>query len=410
MTISLFNGLSGLSSHQKMLDVVSNNIANLNSNGFKRGSLRMAESQSQTMSQATTPTDTLGGTNPLQVGHGVKSNSVAYDFNQGSMEYTGRTLDMAIQGEGFFVLEDGAGVSNFTRVGSFAADSNNYLVDQATGYRVQSANGPIVIPKDESLPPQASSQVSLRGNFSPATPFPGGTPVTTGIKVYDIRGEMHDLEFSLVRTGAQTWDMTTSLPNGDGVVSDNLVSGITFNEDGSFAGVTGAGAGDNNISVTFNGLTTAQNITFSMGTIGGLDGLTQLGGESSAAAVEENGYASGSMVSLAVDPDGMLTGRYSNGERRDLAQIQVATFSNPEGLEKASNNMYLESANSGQPALGKGLSGRAGSVLGSNLESSNVDVSKEVALMIVAQRGFQMNARVITVANDLLQEISGLVR
>lgn len=141
MSISLFNGLSGLSSYQRMLDVISNNISNVNSHGFKAQSFNMVENKSQTVRQGSSPTEDLGGTNPIQVGYGVKAGSVSADFTQGTLESTNRTLDMAIQGDGFFVLKDSAGSKNFSRVGNFALDSTGYLVDQGTGYRVQSAQG-----------------------------------------------------------------------------------------------------------------------------------------------------------------------------------------------------------------------------------------------------------------------------
>lgn len=409
MTISLFNGLSGLSAHQKMLDVVSNNIANLNTTGFKRSDARMNEGFAETLAAASAPTATLGGVNPLQIGHGVKMGALSADFNQGNMEATGRPLDMAIQGEGFFVLDDGTATKYYSRVGSFALDSEYSLVDQASGFHVQSATGNITVPKDDPLPPRITSAITIRGNLDPTTAV-GGSPVVSTIQVVDSRGQAHRVELSLSKTGAMSWGLTAVLPDGDGVFGDNQVDGITFNEDGSFAGVSGGGAGDNDIELTFSGLTTPQTIGFSLGTVAGFDGLTQIGGESTAAAVDQDGYEAGSLLALSVKPDGTLSGQYSNGRLLDLANLAIATFPNAEGLEKANGNMYQESANSGQAMLGQGLSGRAGSILGGNLEGSNVDVSKEMALMIVAQRGFQVNARVITVSNEILQEIAGLVR
>jgi flagellar hook protein FlgE len=409
MTMSLFNGLSGLSAHQKMLDVISNNIANLNTNGFKRSDSRLAEGFSEMLTASTAPTASLGGTNPLQIGRGVRLGAFSVDFNQGTMEGTGRSLDMAIQGDGFFVLGNGAATKYYSRVGSFALDSDYSLVDQATGFHVQSTTGNITVPKDDPLPPRATGSITLRGNLDPTTVV-AGSPIVTSIQVMDSRGQAHRVELSLTKTGPMTWGMSAALPDSDGVFSDNQVDGITFNEDGSFAGVTGGGAGDNDITLTFNGLTTPQTISFALGTASGFDGLTQLGGESTAAAVDQDGYEAGSLLSLSVKPDGALSGQYSNGRLLDLSQLVIATFPNAEGLEKVNDNMYQESANSGQAILGKGLSGRAGSVLGGNLEGSNVDVSKEMALMIVAQRGFQVNARVITVSNEILQEIADLVR
>ncbi len=382
----------------------------MNSHGFKSQSFNMVENKSQTIKQGASPTEDLGGTNPIQIGYGVKAGSVATDFSQGTLESTDRTLDMAIQGEGFFVLKDSAGAKNFSRVGNFALDSQGYLVDQGTGYRVQSSQGNILIEQGAPLNPKATSEVSIQGNLDSSTLFPGGTTLSTNIQVLDTRGQEHTVAFTLEKTADLVWKMTASLPDADGVLSDNLVEGITFNENGSFAGVTGTGTGNNKIIATFQGLTTPQEITFDLGTIGSFDGLTHLGGDSTASAIEQNGYTTGSLISLSVNPDGTVVGGYSNGQKKNLAELQIATFANPEGLEKTENNMYVESPNSGQAILGKALGGRAGSVLSGKLEASNVDLTKEMALMIVAQRGFQVNARVVTVSNEILQEVAGLVR
>ena len=408
MSISLFNGISGLTAHQKMLNVIAHNISNLNTHGFKKSSVRFTEHRSLTLQPASAPVATRGGTNPVQLGYGVHAGHMAFDFSQGTLDSTGRSLDMTIQGEGFFVLDDGNSLSHFTRVGNFGLDSDDFLVDQATGYRVLSPDGPIYIPRNETIAPTETSEVVIKGNLSPDTAI-GGDPIVTSIKVVDSQGDLHNVEFSFVKTGAQTWNMTAALPDGDGVLTDTLVEDITFDTSGAFVSAGTAGAGDNNIELTFTGLG-AQTISFDFGTANGYDGLISVGGDTSVAAATQNGYEAGSLTSLSVKQDGTIVGHYNNGELQDLSQIVVATFGNPEGLEKTSTNLYISSMNSGEPVFGKGLSGRAGSIISGSLESSNVDVSTEIAQMIIAQRGFQVNARVITVSNDVLEEVTNLTR
>ena len=405
---SLYSGLSGLSAHQRMLDVVGHNIANVNTRGFKTYNLRITENISSPIQPAIAPSADRGGVNPIQLGYGVNLGNVSLDLTQGNLEPTGRSLDLGIEGEGYFVLSDGAS-KYYSRVGNFAIDSAHYLVDQATGYRVQSSQGDIVI--DQNIPgkPQPTAQISLQGNLDSASAI--GTTVDTSIQVYDSYGQAHSISLRLEKTAepptnAPTWQLTASLPKGDGTISDAVVQGITFNEDGSFASVTGSGGGDNNIAITWDGTSTVQNISFNFGTADSYDGLTQMGGPNTAAASDQDGYEAAPLISLSIDPEGTIRGQYGNGEIRDIDELQLAMFSNPEGLEKTSNDLYRPSSNSGMPSFGK-INGTINSGV---LEASNVDLSKEIAMMIVAQRGFQVNARVITVSSQVLEEVTNLTR
>lgn len=201
--------------------------------------------------------------------------------------------------------------------------------------------------------------------------------------------------------------MAAASTNPAVTVTDATADVLALNADGSYDDTNTVSDG---IAVTWpNGSTV--NITYNFASADGIfDGITQVGGNSTASATDQNGFGSGNLLSIAVNPDGAIMGQYSNGELREISAIQIASFANPEGLEKERDGMYVASANSGLPVLGRGMSGRAGSVVSGALEASNVDISKEITQMIIAQRGFQVNARAITVSNDILEEISNLTR
>ena len=195
----------------------------------------------------------------------------------------------------------------------------------------------------------------MQGNLDSASAI--GTTVDSSMQVYDSYGQTHSVSLRFEKTdeppaNPPTWQLTASLPNADGTISDTLVQGITFNEDGSFSSVTGAGAGDNNIAVTWDGTSTVQNISFNFGTADSYDGLTQVGGTTTAAAADQDGYEAASLISLAVEADGKISGQYGNGEIQQIAELQLATFSNPEGLERPAT-ISTTSANSGDASLGK---------------------------------------------------------
>lgn len=199
---SMFNGLSGINAHQRMLDVIGHNIANVNTKGYKRFSMRITESSSPTTRPALTPTSSRGGLNPIQIGYGVKVGNLSLDDSQGNLEQTGRELDLGIEGEGFFVLSDSQR-DHYTRVGNFTIDSNNNLIDQATGFFVQSPDGNITIDRDSPIAPTETTEVDFKGNLDPSTAI-GGT-VTTTINVWDDRGESHAIDFTFTRLTDLTW-------------------------------------------------------------------------------------------------------------------------------------------------------------------------------------------------------------
>ncbi len=565
MSNALLAGVAGLSAHQRMLDVSGNNLANVNTTAFKTSRVTFAELLSNTLKQATQPTATLGGTNPQQLGGGVAVATVDRNVNQGALINTGQMLDMAIEGAGYFTLNDGT-KEVYTRVGTFAVDSDYYLVDPGSGYRVQRigsegesegfqdpSSNDIFIPYNISLPAKLTTQIGYTRNLSASetekttnlltsgmTLTVGGTIISesdlgstnlddldqytnedtldkitvfgfnragtelgsgsgvdidlysggdyisvedflnaitdvydiatvetskatiangeirledvdsgysktdmrlafvqgggtsafelpeyfayaaiggnltkrTNIDIYDPLGIAHTLSATFVKTdAANTWDLVVTSITGVVKLDDRRINTITFNvEDGSYGGIGGGTPDASSFKMYFGTDPSLRTIAVNMGTVGEFDGLTQFGQASNVAPSGQDGYGSGSLSGMSITPEGIVLGMFTNGIRREIAAIRIATFQNPAGLESVGSNYYVSSSNSGDPAPSKGLSGRAGALRGGQLEKSNVDVAAEFVNLIQAQNGFQANARTIRVANEVLKELTNLVR
>lgn len=696
MLSSLFSSASALSASQTLLNVVGNNLANSNTVGFKSQHVQFSTQFTQTLQAAGAPTSTSGGTNPIQIGNGVQVGATSSDMSQGTFESSGNPYDLAIQGAGFFVLNNGTGPM-YTRAGAFGLDSEGNLVDPTTGYRVQRTGtvgeatsttpafqavgvSDIKVPMGMTIPGEATENITFAGNLNAsakppiaailtsgqpltfggsaataatllnsldqttipysvgdeiqitgsrvdgtainavytitgtaadtvgavldvinaqylsATPGEGATATldagghivltanqggesnltitlvsntsvsgagtqftnfsqtvagkdgdkaTTAIQVYDNQFAPHNLTFTFTKTGPNVWSVSAMIDPSDGTITgfghDNTVSGLTFNENGSFQGVAGTsdtellaaknpmsvggvpatltttldsldqhtggayGAGDtieisgldhngtpigpisiptagvtvgdiintintnftdstasldasgviqikskvtgqsdlsvkiqdtagnvggstafgnfveitrgttgnDNISFQVNNLLafgTSQVIKLSFGKPNAFDGLTQLGGGASAAATGQDGYAQGTLQSATVGQDGIVTGQFTNGRTMSLAQVALATFTNPEGLKRSTNNYFAATANSGTALVTAPLSGTAGSIQSGSLESSNVDVGAEFTQLVAAQRGYQVNAQAFSAANQMLQETANLLR
>jgi flagellar hook protein FlgE len=669
MSFALAAGVTGLQAHQKMLDVAGNNLANVNTTAFKASSITFSELLSETIKKASQPTSTVGGTNPQQMGTGVGVAGITPNMTQGSIVNTGNPLDLALEGEGYFVVSDGQ-QSIFTRAGAFAVDANSMLVDPATGYRVQriSAIGEsdgfqiagvsdLYVPYGVPMPAQLTSTMTLSGNLSsdttlstpqiqvlgsnvsytsggtaatgttliadlseytgtlnsgmitfsgykpdgtalgssPSTdltmpitssttlndvltwlntnegttavdevqtisstatggtftmsfggqttgalafnataaqidtalealstigagnitcaggPLPanvtatfagtlagqdaamitvdntnmtGGTASiaetitgrsvqgvlgstatasllngqiritdTTGgysksdlvmaysgdgtltmpgyfemltvggeevksvnIMVYDSQGGKHVFSGAFVRTGtANTWDMVLTSMSGNInqiTIPNRRIENITFDAtNGYYTGVTGGSSNPSEFVISFaHDPLNPQTIALDFGTVGQLNGLTQFAGNSTAVAKDQDGYEAGQLSTVSVNNTGIVIGAFSNGIKKDIGAIQISLFQNTSGLESIGSGYFTSSANSGVPVSTMAMSGGAGSVHGGALEKSNSDVATQFVSMIQAQNGFQANARTIRVANDILRELSSLIR
>ena len=405
MLTALYSGISGLRSHQTFLDVVGNNIANINTPGFKESRVRFTDLLSVDLASASAG-------NPAQVGLGVRAAGVDKNFSQGSMMQTGNVFDLALGGEGFFVLNDGK-QDFYTRAGAFHPDADGILEDSVSGYKVMgydinddvkaSSTSPIQIPYNQLIPGKATASIDSVGNLS-AEAATGDTHVSS-IDVFDSQGIKHTLTMTFTKTAtANTWDLAVT--SADGTVTDGAVAGMAFNTNGSF---DTTGEGDTgSIDIDF-GLG-AQTITMNFGTSSGFNGLTQVAGTSTAAAASQDGYEVGNFKSVSITTDGTLSALYTNGQSKAFAQLERVAFNNPDSLEQMGNNFFSSNSQfTGEPISVVAQSGRGGNVMSGTLENSNVDITRELTNLIIAQRGFQANSRTITTSNQVLQEIMQII-
>ncbi len=385
MLRSLFSGISGLRAHQQMMDVTGNNIANVNTVGYKTSQVEFQDTLSQMVSAAGAPQNGAGGTNPAQVGLGVRTASINANFGQGAAETTGKSSDMMIQGDGFFVVRSG-GEELYTRAGSFTFDANGSLTTP-NGQTVQgwsgvngvvnTANvpGDIKLPIGVTLSPTVTTNITLTGNFSNEAAI--GDAQQMSVKVYDTNGAANSMVATFTKSASDTWTM--SLPDGSS-------ADIQFT------------AGKGPATVTAGGFTFDTH------------DLTQFSGTTSAHVSNSDGSASGVLSSYTVSNSGQIVGVFSNGLKETLGQLALANFNNVNGLEKIGDSMFRNPVNSGLAQVGAAGTQGLGLITSGALEMSNVDLAQEFTNLVIAQRGFQANSRVITTSDELLQELVSMKR
>jgi flagellar hook protein FlgE len=378
---------------------------------------------SQELRGAGSPAANQGGTNPAQIGLGVRLTGVTVNFAQGATQLTGRSTDFAIQGDGFFAVDQG-GTQEYTRNGSFSLDANGNLVtadggfvqgwqaDPNTGVVATTGGvGKLQIPVGQLINPVTTTSMKIGGNLPADATV--GTKINAGINVYDKTGTSIPLraEFTKVAdtAGSTNWQVRVY------DAGNNVIAGPT-NVQFDLSGALTTGnpvvtqAQLANIAGTSAGSWAAGGITLDFGTSTAPDRLTGSAELNSVAALSQDGSAVGSVVGFSVSQQGLITGVFSNGRSQALGQIALATFANPPGLEKAGNSMYLKTVDSGEPNIGvAGQAGR-GTLSGGTLEMSNVDLAAEFTNLIVAERGFQANSRVITTSDEILQDLVNLKR
>ncbi len=462
MMRSLYAGVSGLQNHQVRMDVIGNNISNINTTGFKKGRVNFQDMLSQSMSGASRPTDELGGVNPKQVGLGMTIASIDTIHTQGSMQSTGVTTDLAIQGNGFFVMAGGA-KQYYTRAGAFGIDEAGTLVNPSNGMRVQgwmaetingeafintaSDAGDLVIPVGGKDPAAATTQVDLACNLDKrleVIPEGAGEGTirentwTIDKDVYDNFGNVHKMRLSFTKLdGTQnSWSANITVDPEDEIGTNTIAEVgaenngdntfiVNFNNLGTLQSVTDAqgdilDVGDLQVQVAFDvlqatpnedGTPVRQTFNLNMGEAGSVvNTITQFAETSSTKAFRQNGYGMGYLENFKIDQSGVITGVYSNGTNRTLGQLALATFTNQSGLEKAGETTFVVTNNSGEPNIGPtGVAGK-GKIIAGALEMSNVDLAEQFTDMIVTQRGFQANSKTITTSDTMLQELLNLKR
>ncbi len=450
MMRSLYSGVSGLKNHTVRMDVIGNNIANVNTTGFKKGRVNFQDLISQTLEGAAKPTEDKGGVNPKQVGLGMMVASIDTIMRQGSLQTTGNSTDVAIKGEGFFVLKKGEN-SFYTRAGSFGVDREFNLVNPANGFKVQGWNSQrdndgnyyinnsrtiedIQIPIGEKFEAKATTDIRVKSNLNsasrevinPANPAADEDQQITSIDAYDSQGNVHKVTLTFVKVANNQWQCNAEV---SGIQQDTLRFGfggdeasnairLMFDDRGSLLegeeaverGIASQGANViANLTAEVEGAE-PLNINLNLGSVGLYDGVTQQQSPSTTKAVSQNGYGMGYLESFNINQSGVVTGVYSNGESREIAQIGLASFVNPGGLEKSGETNFIMTNNSGLPNIGAPETQGKGSLSAGVLEMSNVDIAEEFTDMIVAQRGFQANSRIITTADQMLQELLMLKR
>lgn len=455
MMRSMFSGVSGLKVHQTRMDVIGNNVANVNTVGFKSGRVTFQEVFYQTVKGASAPDTSTGraGTNPMQIGLGLGLASIDTIMTRGSSERTDNPTDLSIEGDGFFIVRSSnQDAYKFTRAGNFSIDKLGYL--NLNGMRVQGwmdydlntgefntegeleainiyEGGPIQ--NKRIIPPKVTDRAAFSGNLNAKAlsisdynasvaadqqlsldtldnakkamevleKKQSGSTHRTPVTVYDKLGNAHELKLNFLKqevvddgnTVKTTWFVFFDDPN--------FTHGtITFDSKGNIVEavgldkilVTPQGSGTDSFEITLN-----------------FTGLTGYADDSSVKPTDVNGYPTGNLVNFSIGPDGVITGVYSNGEKMPLGMIALASFDNPAGLEKQGENLFIDTPNSGsfvkkKPGAGVGLLNPG------TLEMSNVDLSREFTDMIITQRGFQANSRIITTSDEMLQELVNLKR
>lgn len=504
MIRSMLAAVSGLRNHQTFLDVIGNNIANVNTVGFKATRMLFSDIISQLGRGASSPQQGKGGTNPLQIGLGMQISGTDTLQTQGNFQSTGKITDLAIEGEGYFVLSDGS-ARYYSRDGSFDVASDGTIVNPTTGMNVQGwllgASGKIdttqpitaiTIPFSATMAGQPSTAVTVRGNlnadmngygtvtqsnrtggagllsgvysgtstlsyaakiatvngatgevtsiqvstdggttYGPAIPTAGGNPVGIGngislaiatnsnnavgntysfaatpptiesnVGVYDSLGTLHTVKVTFKKTGQNAWSWLPSTSEAGVTVTPNVATGFTFGATGAYTGQQPAGT----ISLALtNGATTPASVNLD------ISNLTQLSGTGEAHATAD-GASAGSLTSFSIGQAGDVVGVYTNGLSKLIGQIAMAKFPNPGGLVRLGKNLFGVSANSGDVSLGEAGSSGRGQISSGYLEMSNVDLALQFTNMIMAERGFQANSRVITASDEMLQDLVNLKR
>lgn len=404
--------ITGLKAYQTALGVIGNNIANANTTGYKASRAQFSDLLVQTLEGASAPSGTSGGTDPLQIGAGVIVGGVLNIQTQGAIEPTGRSSDIAVQGEGFYVLSNGES-QIYTRVGTFELDANGNLVDSGTGFKVQGIDGDISIPLGSNAAAM-TTEVELAGNLDanaaddPLTLTVDESSLETSFFIIDSLGGKHqmDVTFSLpgsANTG--TWDYAVS--SADGTFTGASGGTISFGSGGSIDSSLTTGPASAGGVFTFdpgNAAASGQSFTIDFGDLTGFAAL------SSVSMKRQDGVPPGSLTSFNVGSDGKVNGIFSNGLVQEIDTLKLATFSNPAGLLRLANGQFAETPNSGVAQFGAAGTGGRGTIVAGALEQSNVDLGTELVNLIIAQRGYEANAQVISVANQIQQTTLNLLR
>jgi flagellar hook protein FlgE len=398
----MYSGISGMKNFQTKLDVIGNNISNVSTYGFKKGRVSFKDTMNQMITGASPAQNGRGGTNPMQVGLGSSIASIDSDQTQGSMQTTGRALDLAVSGDGYFIVKNGD-TQYFTRAGNFYLDNNGTLVN-ADGMKVQSyKNGllqDITVNVNSLLPAKNTQKITMQGNLP--TDAKGDATLVQQVQIVDNQGVAHTIEMTIKPNDPTNKKWTLSFV--DNTLATPIVETQEINLDPADPNdVNPDGSLKLNLKLN-NGTSAPQDYPVELFT----NNLTYNEGSMEAQAITD-GNTEGTLQSFNIGSSGDINGVFSNGLNLPLGQLALAKFSNASGLENAGGNLFRQSANSGLPNIDVAGNGR-GTIMPGSLEMSNVDLSQEFTEMITAQRGFQANTKIITTSDDILQELVNLKR
>jgi flagellar hook protein FlgE len=409
--MSFSTSLSGLSAQQQKLDVIGNNLANLNTVGFKASTVEFSDLVSQSVGSTSA--------NPAQVGLGVTTGSISPNFGQGGIQNTGVATNVAIQGSGFFVIGD-ANARAYTRAGNFSFNANGLLVtpdgkpvqgfttiDPLTGLIVSTGQpSSISVPPGILRAPVATTLFGTKSNLD-SNAVVGGT-FTASPQIFDALGKPHVATITYTKTGAGAWNYKIEVPGAD--VAGTPAGPQTIASGALTFGATGlltAPVADVVVTspVWANGAA-ATNFTWDLidSTVTPpVASLTGYASPSATSSLTANGSAAGTIDSISIDATGQILATFGAGKTVTVGQLAMANFNNPQGLVKRGSNSYGESASAGIANVGVAGTGGRGSLIGNSLEQSNVDMAQEFTQMILAQRGYQANSKGISTADELLQ-------
>lgn len=410
MTSSFSTALSALNADTTAISVVGNNLANLNTDGFKASELSFNDLMSQSM----------GASAQTQVGFGVGTPVTLLQFTQGALQNTGSALDAAIQGNGFFIVQGQTGQTEYTRGGSFETNAQGELTT-ATGEFVQgwnTTNGAlntnvptsnVVIPTGSLQAPVATTSTSVSLNLDASAG--AGTSFSTSITAYDSLGNSHVVTYTFTQSGTPyQWNYSMSFPDGDLTAPGTPATGtLTFNSNGD---LVSPAATDAQPVLTATGLSDGaadMNITWNLYNTSGAT-ITQFAQPSATSAMTQNGEPAANLTSVGIANGGQIVAQYSNGQQMVVGQMAMANISNPESLIVAGDNNYTLGANTAIPAVGLPSTGGRGTVTGGSVESSTVDIATEFTHLIVYQRSYEANARMVTTLDQLSQDTIGIIQ
>lgn len=400
--------LTGLESSSTALNTIANNLSNMNTTAFKSQDVSFSDLFYQQIGSS-------GSGNPLELGAGTQVDATSTDFTEGSINSTGNANDVALDGNGFFVLQNGGSII-YTRDGGFTLSSTGALTSQSglavMGY--PAVNGvvntnapltPIQIPVGQVEQPAATANFSMTANLDAGAAV--GASVPAQITLYDSLGVSHAATVNFTKTGANTWDYSISLPTGDATGGANLTGTLTFDSNGNLTSPAANVAG-----ISFTGLSDgASNMTLNWNLYGSNNQptLTQFSATSDASGTSQDGYTSGQYTGFSIDSNGLVSAKFSNGQSSSVGQLALANVTNPEGLQILGGNNYETTLASGSASIGVAGSGGLGTLQDEALEQSNVNISTQFSDLIIAQQAYEASSKAVTTFDTVSQDTINMI-